>query len=567
MSEDEIDRNEFWVLANAAVRASKKPNYAGERIQVNNNWNFEYLEAHTTKLPEAKATIEMCKYGWPLNAEDTKTQSTLPPNAKGARDNTSELNQYIEKEIRRGSIIGPFHTSPFGDATRISPLDTRPKKDSDDLRVILNLSHPFKAGSVNASISKIKYLGVEFKLHYPTCDDLGSIVRRKGKGCKIFKRDVEACYKQMYMDPGDIHLLGFRVGQYIYFDVTLSMGARSSCLCCQRTTNLITHIFCDGMGGDAVNYLDDFGGAEEAHKAEVAFLNLGRILQNIGIHESKKKACPPSHTCTFLGVKYDTINMVMTISDDRITELQSMLEQWSHKTHASLKEVQQILGKLNFVCNTVRSGRVFVSRIINLLKELPTEGQTPLSEEFKADLRWWQKYMSVFDGRNIIPDYNWAAPDTVISTDATPTTCGGWADGEYWHSHFPEHISNMEGVYINELESLAVIVGMKVWKDKISNRNVLMYCDNKTTVDILNSGKASNPFAQKCLREACYITARCNAVVKVVFKPGVKNREADLCSRIDLSSKDRARFVEEFKDKNLTERFVYNGLFDFQHDW
>ena len=56
-----------------------------------------------------------------------------------------------------GSIIRPFHTNPVGEEARFSPLDTRPKRDSPEMRVILNLSYSFRGDSVNASVNKEQY--------------------------------------------------------------------------------------------------------------------------------------------------------------------------------------------------------------------------------------------------------------------------------------------------------------------------------------------------------------------------------------------------------------------------
>ena len=78
----------------------------------------------------------------------------FPPNQQCARDHPDKIRDYLAAEIRNGSVIGPFKRNPFGKAARFSPLDTRPKKHSDDLRVILNLSYPFKGDSVNSSSTK-----------------------------------------------------------------------------------------------------------------------------------------------------------------------------------------------------------------------------------------------------------------------------------------------------------------------------------------------------------------------------------------------------------------------------
>ena len=203
-------------------------------------------------------------------------------------------------------------------------MDTVKKKDSDDLRVILNLSHPFEEGSVNHSISKNTYLDQDIKLKYPTTDDMARLIWKKGKKCKIFRRDLRKAYHQFFMDPQSIHFLGYMVEGKMYFDVTLSMGSRSSAFCCQRTTNAIMYIFAKNHF-HGLNYLDDLGGAETEDRVEMAFETLGDILKKIGIQESENKVVRPTTNEPFLGVWYDTINMIMHITPDRCNELKILL--------------------------------------------------------------------------------------------------------------------------------------------------------------------------------------------------------------------------------------------------
>ena len=158
MSNTEVDRCEFWVSTFHRVCMSGKHNFEGERIQVNDKWDFDYLERELQEYHD-KQVIEFFRYGWPLNAIDTEVQPQIPPNQKGARENGDKIDQYLRGELSNGSIIGPFLHNPFGKKARFSPLDTRKKRDSDELRVILNLSYPFEKGSVNHSISKEHYVG------------------------------------------------------------------------------------------------------------------------------------------------------------------------------------------------------------------------------------------------------------------------------------------------------------------------------------------------------------------------------------------------------------------------
>ena len=92
----------------------------------------------------------------------------------------------------------------------------------------------------------------------------------------------------------------------------------------------------------------------------------------------------------------------------------------------------------------------------------------------------------------MMPESGWSPPDLLFSVDSCLTGCGGWSNGEYFHSKFPEWIMNNREIYINELEALALIVGLKIWRDKIQNKNVLFYCDNQVTVDVINTGRARN---------------------------------------------------------------------------
>ena len=107
---------------------------------------------------------------------------------------------------------------------------------------------------------------------------------------------------------------------------------------------------------DSVNYLDDLSGTEKAEHADQAFAKMGEILSNIGIWESKQKAMPPAHLAIFLGILYNTISMTMELTGERRAELQRLIKHWIEKDSATLKEIQQILGKLNFACSTVRAG-------------------------------------------------------------------------------------------------------------------------------------------------------------------------------------------------------------------
>ena len=80
---EHIKRCEFWVKANAQVRRSGNLNYLNSKIQVNNIWNFDYLEEALRDYPEKSFILDMFKYGWPLNNE--ATEASEPHTSKSKR--------------------------------------------------------------------------------------------------------------------------------------------------------------------------------------------------------------------------------------------------------------------------------------------------------------------------------------------------------------------------------------------------------------------------------------------------------------------------------------------------
>ena len=169
--------------------------------------------------------------------------------------------------------------------------------------------------------------------------------------------------------------------------------------------------------------------------------------------------------------------------------------------------------------------------------------------------------MEKFDGKCIIADYQWSRPDLIVSTDACLRSCGGWNEtmAEFFHAQFPAFIFDNFTLHINELECLAIVIGVKLWGNSLKDRNVLFQCDNKVTVQVINKGAARNEFTQCCLRELCWITADLNAAVKVVFRPGVDNRIADHCSRWGNRSSR-----EKFWGRNQGQE--HHGTTDSRHN-
>ena len=534
------------------VSSSGSCNAHGLKIPVPCFWNLDKLESMLSNYHNKEA-LEFLKYGWPISHDGRRYNTEKLKNWQGAVLNKSAVHTYLENEIKHRSVIGPFQNNPFIQEAGISPLNTRDKKDSVEKRIILDLSFP-EGSAINEGIDKSKYLGLEITWKLPTVDTLVNLMVLKGVGSLLFKCDLRRYYRQIFVDPADVAKLGYYLDDFLYFDATLPMGMTSSCYIAQRVSSIITFIM-QQQGYSCVNYIDDLGGVDTPQKAILAYENLGKLLDDVGILESKSKACKPTTSMVFLGIKLDSVSQTLSIDDERLMQIKELTASWLNKSTATLKELQSLIGVLRFAASCVREGRLFFSRLLNLLKEC--NKSITLSDEAKKDIRWWHEFLVEYNGVSLIPSQIWNAPDVEISTDSCLTGCGALSKHHFMHFEIPEAIRT-EGKYINQFELYAVLIAVREWKEDIANLNVLIYCDNQTTVQVLQTGRVSCPFMQKCLREIRFHSAKFNFRVRAVYLNTTDNRLADCLSRWHLASNYSKTFLDLTKTFKLTETSVKN---------
>ena len=478
------------------------------------------------------------KFGWPINHDGKQYSNSICDNWKGTNLHSSQVKKYLETELRYKLVIGPFKSNPFVQDIGISPLHTRDKKDSAEKRIILDLSFP-EGSAVNDGIDKTIYLGVKVDWDLPMVDTLANIMITKGVGSLLFKRDLKHYYRQIFVDPGDIPKLWYQFDSCLYFDATLPMGMTSLCYVTQRVLNAISFLM-EKAGYSCVNYIDDLGGADTPEKATMAFDYLGDLLCKIGILKSTTKATPPCHVMVFLGIELNSVSQTLRSDDSRLADIKSITSLWLNKSTATLKEIQSLVGTLSFAASCVREGQLFFSRILVLLKICPKKSVIWTSDQATKDILWWNKFCETFNGVSAIP----GPPDFVFSSDTCLTGCGAMSEMHYIHFELPKHIVDA-GKYVNQSETYAVLIAICEWKSQFANKNILIYCDNTSTVDILKSGRASCPFMQFCLREIRFHSAQFNFRVRAVHLRGVDNHLSDALSRWHLHPSFQDIFLEK----------------------
>ena len=101
---------------------------------------------------------------------------------------------------------------------------------------------------------------------------------------------------------------------------------------------------------------------------------MGSLLSVLGVLESHAKACGLNTRKLFLGILVDTIKMTLDLDHERLMEMHDLLSSWESKSHATLKQVQKLVGVLSFTSSCIRQGHPFFSGILNFLREMPDKG-------------------------------------------------------------------------------------------------------------------------------------------------------------------------------------------------
>lgn len=268
----------------------------------------------------------------------------------------------------------------------------------------------------------------------------------------------------------------------------------------------------------------------------------------------------------FLGIICDTVKLTLEIPDDKLKDIRSILGSWEGRQSAKLRDIQSLIGKLNFLATCVRPGRVFMSRLLNWLREVyDRKGYISIPSNINKDIVWWQKFVPLYNGISMMSLEEWSKPDEIFSSDSCITGCGGWFSGRFFHRIFPKFILEYK-LHINCLELLAIVICLKLWGQFFKGRKIRILCDNQVSVTVINTGRSRNEYLQMCLREICYLCALSEFEVRACHVPGSDNRISDYLSRWHLSDLHRTQFFNSVSS-NLEEFEVEDSLFSFSHSW
>ena len=184
-----------------------------------------------------------------------------------------------------------------------------------------------------------------------------------------------------------------------FYDCRLPFGASRSCRIFQSITNSITRIMkrwnfvCINYIDDFLIFGDDFGACKSALDCLLS------LIPTLGLEVSWEKVAGPASSLSFLGIQIDWVARTLSLPPKKLMEVKHLIDIWLTKTKATKRQVQQLVGKLNWCSRVVRGGRTFMRNLIDLISKLKkTHHQIRLNKAAKSDLQWWKTGLDLFHG-------------------------------------------------------------------------------------------------------------------------------------------------------------------------
>ena len=459
-------------------------------------------------------------------------------NLLSAIQNPSAVNEKLSKELKLGRIAGPFSEKPFS-SLRLSPLGLIPKKAPGEFRLIHHLSFPYGT-SVNSHIPT-----EASSVRYASIDDAIRIIRRTGRGCALAKTDVKNAFRLIPVNPNDYDLLGIFWQDHFYYDKCLPMGCSSSCKIFEAFSSALEWIARYKLSTPGIlHILDDFLIIErDTVTCSTKLLSFLKTCDDLGVPMAPEKTVGPSTVLSFAGIELDTCKLEARLPQDKIDKCTNTIQDFLKRKKVTLKDMQSLIGLLNFTCSVVVPGRTFLRRMINLTVGIRRPmHMIRLTSAVKGDLHLWLQFLTQFNGKSFFLDFVWLSSDMIhLYTDASGSLGYGAVFGRNWlYGAWPKRWSSLNIVI---LEMFPIVISVEIWANRLANKCVTFHTDNQALVEVINKKTTKDKKLLVLVRSLVLSCLKHNILFKAVHLPGLCNTSADALSRLQV---DKFKSLDQY---------------------
>ena len=499
-------------------------------------------------------------------------------NTHSVRRNADVVRDRIREYIAFGAVVllPADHPCPCG----VQPLHVIIKLEKKP-RLVIDLS---------------RNLNWHLLYEYFSYSSVRDAAEMSTPGCWYGKLDLSNCFLSFPLHPSAWPHFIFRFEGQLHQFCSLPFGLSSAPRICTMLLSVVAFRLSATTPAHLVRYLDDFLFIALTRSAMETTMTIAQqTFSDFGLVVNTEKTEGPAQQLAFLGIQLDSVAQTLSCTQERLTELRTLLTTAQSDPQISLASLASLIGKLQFAASVLPGARPFVRRMLDLQqchnrriqaqqlsrssvlrRHLPgaLSASAPNSSSainqfdrrahftrqlsrvftdrgFRADVRFWLAHLQQWNG-----SARWRSARSTPFRIATDASLAGF--GFYLES-VPAHIDTSQwppgvkvgagycGVYspadghlhaassqMTWCELFAVFAALLTYRSLLRSSCVLFLCDNKTDVHILNRQATRSARLAGLLREIYSVATAENIDLYACHRSGDDNVLADFLSRPDL---------------------------------
>ena len=262
----------------------------------------------------------------------------------------------------------------LGFVVKVKGIDETTGEVKLKLRLIIDASRPGPPQrSINSLIS-------DFSTVLPTVDTIAPHMNPHHWACLA---DVGDAFHNLPTNPKSWSHLGIRINindeETDLCYTRLCFGIRHAVRAFQALAELIVLMLKDQSIIEKYDhlivfvmaYIDDYCAVTKTKQGGHLFLaSWKNLMRELGLPWDPAKIETPAKRITLLGIIVSMTDMTFTASAKRIKDTSEILMKQNEHTHFTLKELQRVNGKLQFIAKVIRFLKLFLRGLVQLIKKI-----------------------------------------------------------------------------------------------------------------------------------------------------------------------------------------------------
>ena len=534
------------------------------------------------EISRAYKCVEYLRNGGPA-FQVKHLPSCKTKNSKQALIHGSSVTDTIASWVKKGFVAGPFLTPPLSNFRSNSILAI---PQSNKTRVCINLSLP-EGRSFNDNIGKFDLE----KIKMASARNFGYTLIKAGRNSRFAKTDIVDAYKNIPARIQDLRYQGFCWENRFFIELRQIFGASSAVQnfdILGNTVKTLAQVKSNVPASFILRQLDDTPvvGPKDTRWCESFYNSYLDICKKINLTladncPSHEKAFGVSTFGKVLGINFNSNSLTWYLPEDKRLKRLTAIEGIRSSTELNLKQMQSLMGSLNFISSMCPFLNIFKFNLNKALSDLTNNQKIQMNNKMGKDLQIWTNFLS--SKENWLPICHEKTDPPLasirITTDAagfpnnsiwtSQIGCGGICqdyDGntimafqQFWPKKFITVATDSNkkrfGNKTSTLEILAILMPFLLIPKKLKNIHVSIFTDNTSCVFGLTDGYTRNDeYASIIIRGIYLICGYLGTIIHPIHCPRRSSWESNTADNLTRMSTTSA--LEEHLLRHLPKQEI-----------